>query len=131
MKFLPIEIICRNNMLKKVSFVFIFTLESTASSSCWAVVSAEYLFSTKSFECCPPKLLLGASEGVFRKSFCIFLPFSANISIACFFYLAEATRCSLNFFPNKFLSWHCNKSVSSFNFSLDCCAGQLRGVKML
>ena len=29
-------------MMKKVSFVFIFTLESTASTSCWAVVSVEY-----------------------------------------------------------------------------------------
>ena len=29
-------------MMKKVSFVFIFTLESTASTSFWAVVSVEY-----------------------------------------------------------------------------------------
>ena len=31
-----------NNMLKNVSFVFIFTLEFLASSSCWAVVSVKY-----------------------------------------------------------------------------------------
>ena len=30
---------------KKVSFVFIFALESTASPSCWAVVSVEYFLS--------------------------------------------------------------------------------------
>ena len=29
-------------MLKKVSFVLIFTLESTASTSCWAIVSVKY-----------------------------------------------------------------------------------------
>ena len=36
-----IGIIRGKNMLK-VSFVFIFTLESTAPSSCWAVVSVKY-----------------------------------------------------------------------------------------
>ena len=89
------------------------------------------LLSRKNFECCYPELLPNASEGPFQKSFCFFLPFSANISMVCFFYLAEATRCSLNSFPNKFLSCRCNKSASSLNVSLDCCAGQLRAAKML
>ena len=43
-----------------------------------------------------------SAEGVFWKSFCVFLPFSANLSIACFFYLAEAARCLLNISSNKF-----------------------------
>ena len=80
---------------------------------------------------CPPELLLGASKGLFRKGFCFFLPFSTNISTACLFDLAEATRCSLNLFPNKFLSCRCNKSASSLNISLDCCAGHLTAAKML
>ena len=118
--------------------MFIFTLESTASTSCWAIVSVKYffldfayLFSRKNFKCCPPELLLGASEGPFRKDFCFFLPFSANISIVCFFYLAGATRCSRNVFLNKFLSCGCSKSASCLNISLDCCTGQLRAAKML
>ena len=93
-----------------------------------------YLLSRKNLECCPPELLLGASEGPFRKGFCFFLPFSANILMFCFFDLAENTRWLLNFFPNKFLSClscRCNKSASSLNISLDCCAGQLRAAKML
>ena len=52
--------------------------------------------------CFLPEFLRCSSEGVFRKSFCIFLPFSANLSIACFFYLAEAARCLLNISSNKF-----------------------------
>ena len=61
----------------------------------------------------------------------VFLPFSANMSMTCFFYLVEATRRSLNFLPNKFLSSCPNKSASSFNISLDCCAGQVKAAKIL
>lgn len=61
----------------------------------------------------------------------VFLPFSANMSMACFFYLVEATRRSLNFLPNKFLSSCPNKSASYFNISLDCCAGQVKAAKIL
>ena len=135
-----IGITCGNNMLKRISFVFIFTLESTASISFWSVVSVEcflfrfpHLLSRKNFVFFPPVLLLGASEGLFWKGFIFFLPFSANISMAYFFDLAEATRYSLNFFPNKlmFISCHCNKSASSLNISLDCCTGLLRAAKTL
>ena len=92
-----------------------------------------YLLLRKNFKCCPPELLLCASEGVFQKDFCFFFPFSANISMVCFcFFLAEATRCLLYFFPNKFLSCRCNRSASSFNISLECCcSGQLRTAKIL
>ena len=125
-------------MLDKVSIMIIFTLESTASSSCWAVVSVKYFLSLfpisfveKEFRTLPSRIYRRFSEGVFRKGFCFFLPFSANILTACFFDLAEATRCSLNFLSNKFLSCRCNKSASSLNISLDCCGGQLRAAKML
>ena len=92
---------------------------------------ADYIFlSSKNFEYCPTELLLRASEGPFRKGFCFLLPFSANISMAYFFDLTEATRYPLNFFPNKFLSCRCNKSTSSLKISLDCWTGQLRGAKM-
>ena len=111
-------------MMKKVSSEFIFTLESTASTSCWAVVSVEYFlprfpifFVEEEFRMLPFITPPRASEGRFRKGFCFFLPFSANISMACFF--------------DKFLSCCCNKSASSLNISLDCCVGQLRAAKML
>ena len=110
-------------MLKKFSFVFIFTLESTASSRCWAVVSVEYFFayllSTMNFECRPPELLLSASEGIFQKSFYFFLALLSKYFNGLYFDLAEATRCSLNFLPNKFLSCRVSKSASSLNISLD------------
>ena len=83
-----------------------------------------YLLPRKNFEYCPLELLL-------RMSLCFFLPFSANISMVSFFDLAEATRCSLNFLPKKFLSCHCNKSASSLSIALDCYPGQLRTTKIL
>ena len=90
-----IGITCGNNMLKRISFVFIFTLESTASISFWSVVSVEcflfrfpHLLSRKNFVFFPPVLLLGASEGLFWKGFIFFLPFSANISMAYFFWFS-------------------------------------------
>ena len=61
-----------------------------------------YLLPRKNFEYCPLELLLRGTEGVFRKSLCFFLSFSANISMASFFDLAEATRCSLNFCQKNF-----------------------------
>ena len=90
-----IGITCENNMLKRVSFVFIFTLESTASISFWPVVSVWYflsrfphLLSRKNFVFSPPVLLLGASEGLFWQGFIFFLPFLANISMAYFFWFS-------------------------------------------
>ena len=71
-----------------------------------------------------------SSSVPFRKGFCFLLPSSANISMAYFFDLTEATRYPLNFFPNKFLSCRCNKSTSFLKISLDCSTGQLRGAKM-
>ena len=68
-----------------------------------------------------PELLLGTLEGLFRKGFCFFV-FQANISVACVFDLAKATRYSLQ--------WYSNKSASSLNI-FDCCTGQFRAAKCL
>ena len=125
-------------MLNKVYFMIIFTLKSTASSSCCAVVSIEYFLSRFSKFFCreiilnvvlqnfSSVILMGYSERAF-----VFFALSSKYSDGMLFYLAEATSCSLNFLPNKFLLCRCNKSTSSFSVSLDCCAGKLRAAKML
>lgn len=61
----------------------------------------------------------------------LFLALFSKYFDSLLFDLAESTRCSLNFSPNKSLSCCCNKSASSFNISLDCCAGQEGADKML
>ena len=65
-------------MLNKVSFVFVFTLESTASTSCWAVASFRRIFfasishifcpgriSNAALQNCSSVLLKGYSEKAF------------------------------------------------------------------
>ena len=118
--------------------MFIFTLESTASSSCWAVASLEYFlprfctsFVEEEFQMLPSRtppqcLRMGIPKGLL-----FFLTLFPKYFNGLLFYLAEATRCSLNFLQNKFLSCRCSKSVSYPNISLDCCAEHLRAAKML
>ena len=121
-------------MLKKVFFFCLFLpwnpllLPAAEFHRILFCLDFPYLLSRKIFKCCPPEPLLGASKGLFRKGFFFFFLFHKYFN-ACFFDLAEATRCSLIFFPNKFLSCHRNKCASSLNISLNCCAGQLRLLK--
>ena len=107
------------DMLNKVSFLFIFTLEFTASSSCWEIVSIILFWFPKSV------------EEQFRISSVLLNEFSKRDFSLALCDLAEATKCLENFFQIKFQSYHCSKSASSLNISLDCGAGQLRAAKML
>ena len=133
-----IGIIGENNMMKKVSFVFIFTLESTASTSCWAVVSVEYFlpqfpifFVEEEFRMLPfitpPRCFWRAIP----KGLLFFLALFSKYFNGLFFLFSWNHQVFAKLFPNKFLSSCCNKSASSLNISLDCCVGQLRAAKML